>query len=91
MLGVGEDGHTSSLFPGQELYDIDKDFLRSVHPVNGIERVALSYEASAVHRSVSSTSQEHPRQTDSPKSSHSPWVRLRISRQDVCLRLMPCA
>ena len=44
ILGVGEDGHTSSLFPGQELYDIDKDFLRSVHPVNGIERVALSYE-----------------------------------------------
>ena len=43
LLGVGEDGHTSSLFPGQDLFDREDYYIPSVHPVNGTRRVALSY------------------------------------------------
>lgn len=44
ILGVGEDGHTSSLFPGQELYNRQEYYIPSVNPYNGIKRVALSYQ-----------------------------------------------
>ena len=44
ILGVGDDGHTSSLFPGQDLLDKEEDYIAGVNPYNGIERVALSYK-----------------------------------------------
>lgn len=44
ILGMGGDGHTSSLFPGQELFDLPQSYISGVHPSNGIERVALSYK-----------------------------------------------
>ena len=43
ILGVGDDGHTSSLFPGQPLFDEEAYYIPSINPYNGIRRVALSY------------------------------------------------
>lgn len=43
ILGVGDDGHTSSLFPGQNLFERREYYISSVNPYNGILRVALSY------------------------------------------------
>ena len=43
ILGVGEDGHTSSLFPGQNLFERKAYYISSVNPYNGVLRVALSY------------------------------------------------
>lgn len=43
ILGVGEDGHTSSLFPGQALFERKEYYISGVNPYNGILRVALSY------------------------------------------------
>lgn len=43
LLGVGDDGHTSSVFPGQEeLLHTDRTYVVSRHPQNGRERVALT-------------------------------------------------
>ena len=42
ILGMGLDGHTSSLFPGQDLEREGDDYIPSIHPDNGVERVALS-------------------------------------------------
>jgi 6-phosphogluconolactonase len=43
LLGVGDDGHTSSVFPGQEeLLHTDRIYVVSKHPQNGRERVALT-------------------------------------------------
>ena len=45
LLGMGEDGHTASLFPGQHLYDIDtgnKICTNVHHPNTGQERITLT-------------------------------------------------
>ncbi len=43
LLGAGEDGHTSSIFPGQEELLISNDiYAVSTHPRNGQKRIALT-------------------------------------------------
>ena len=43
LLGVGSDGHTSSIFPGEEyLLTSSEIYAASVNPYNGQERVALT-------------------------------------------------
>ena len=42
-LGIGDDGHTSSIFPGQEhLLSASQPYMPSVHPVTGVKRVAMT-------------------------------------------------
>lgn len=46
MLGVGTDGHTASIFPGQmELFDSDKICAATVQPVTGQRRITLTGNA----------------------------------------------
>ena len=43
MLGAGEDGHTSSIFPGQEeLLSADVIYAATIHPGNGQKRIAMT-------------------------------------------------
>jgi len=43
MLGLGEDGHTASIFPGQEeLFNSDKICEVSVHPVTQQKRITIT-------------------------------------------------
>jgi len=43
ILGIGEDGHTSSIFPGQEqLLSASQPYMPSIHPVTGVKRVAMT-------------------------------------------------
>ena len=43
ILGIGDDGHTSSIFPGQEhLLSVSQPYMPSVHPITGIKRVAMT-------------------------------------------------
>lgn len=43
LLGVGDDGHTSSIFPGQEeLLSTEDIYVANVNPNNGQKRVALT-------------------------------------------------
>lgn len=43
LLGAGEDGHTSSIFPGQEaLLSSDLIYSPSIHPRNGQQRIAMT-------------------------------------------------
>jgi 6-phosphogluconolactonase len=43
LLGLGEDGHTASIFPGNEhLFRTDKICVATVHPVTGQNRITLT-------------------------------------------------
>lgn len=43
LLGAGEDGHTSSIFPGQEeLLTADVPYAASINPRNGQKRIAMT-------------------------------------------------
>lgn len=43
LLGLGEDGHTASIFPGNEiLFESDRICETAVHPVTGQKRVTLT-------------------------------------------------
>jgi 6-phosphogluconolactonase len=43
LLGLGEDGHTASIFPGDEsLFETEKWCDVSTHPINGKQRITLT-------------------------------------------------
>ena len=43
LLGAGDDGHTSSIFPGQEnLLTSTSSYVVSIHPCNGQTRIAMT-------------------------------------------------
>lgn len=43
LLGAGEDGHTSSIFPGQEeLLSTGMIYVATIHPGNGQKRIAMT-------------------------------------------------
>ena len=43
ILGIGNDGHTSSIFPGQEhLLSASQPYIPSVHPITDVKRVAMT-------------------------------------------------
>ena len=53
LLGVGEDGHTASLFPGQTDYESTAPVIACVHPDSGQPRVSLSAQLIASANRVS--------------------------------------
>ena len=43
MLGLGEDGHTASIFPNQKsLFESEQIYARAVHPETGQKRITLT-------------------------------------------------
>ncbi|MDD3038894.1 6-phosphogluconolactonase [Bacteroides sp.] len=43
LLGAGVDGHTSSIFPGQEKFlNADAAYVTTVNPINGQKRIAMT-------------------------------------------------
>jgi 6-phosphogluconolactonase len=53
MLGMGADGHTASVFPGQEdLWETDEFAVISEHPQSGQKRISLTRRAILCSRNV---------------------------------------
>jgi 6-phosphogluconolactonase len=52
LLGVGEDGHTASLFPGSSVLDERHAWVRAVEGVKAEARITLTYPALASSRTV---------------------------------------
>ena len=42
LLGAGDDGHTSSIFPDRRLADSNSIYVVSAHPRNGQKRIAMT-------------------------------------------------
>ena len=53
LLGLGEDGHTASLFPGQVDYDEQADWVAVKHPQTAQPRISLSAETLCNARLIS--------------------------------------
>ncbi|KZZ62637.1 MAG: 6-phosphogluconolactonase [Oleiphilaceae bacterium] len=52
LLGLGEDGHTASLFPGQVDYEAQSNWVAATHPETGEVRLSLSAETLCNARSI---------------------------------------
>ncbi len=53
MLGMGTDGHTASVFPGQEdLWETDEFAVISEHPQSGQKRISLTRQAIRCSRNI---------------------------------------
>jgi len=52
LLGVGDDGHTASLFPGGDYFDIKDRIISTISPKPPIKRISLSSETIASAKCV---------------------------------------
>ena len=53
ILGVGEDGHTASLFPRQTDFDLQQSAVIAAHPLDGQVRISLSAQVLCAAKRVS--------------------------------------